>query len=192
MIARCSETIITWLIKQDAIKVEDKALYEYAVYSLLLTFSPLILILVFGFLMGKVKESALLILPFMLLRKFSGGFHAKHDWTCLIGSCGLLFLCVYAASNITCSVALSVVTFGAVIVLCLCSPIDSENRRLALDEKKKYKLVTCMIAVIFAMVFVLLMLIKADTYAVCIAIGLILSAGLQLPCIVQYFLQKIK
>lgn len=76
------------------------------------------------------------------------------------------------------------------IILCLCSPIDSENRRLTLDEKKKYKLVTCMIAAIFAMIFVWMMEIKADTYAVCIAIGLILPAGLQLPCIVQYFYER--
>lgn len=182
---RCIGSIVTWLIRHDAIKDADRELYEYAVYSLLITLSPLLIIIVIGCLMGMVKESVLLILPFMIIRKFSGGFHAKHGWTCFIGSCAVLFLCVILASHITCNVVLDAVVLGAVTSLCIWSPIDSDNRRLSDGEKRRYKKVTCVTAVTFMLLYVLLCLAKSDTYAVCIAVGLVLPAGLQLPCILQ-------
>lgn len=183
MITRCAGRLTAWMIQHDAVLPEDRELYEYAVYSLILTVSPMILVMIMGGLMGNLKEGIVLIIPFMVIRKFSGGYHAKHDWACLLGSCGLLFVCVCAASHITCSVGLCIVTFGAAASLCILSPIDSENRRLTPNEKKRYKKTTCVIAAVSVMLFVFLMAIRADTYAVCIAVGLILSAGLQLPCI---------
>lgn len=183
MITRCAGKITTWMIKQDAVVPRDRELYEYAVYSLILTVSPLVLVMVIGGLMGMFTEGIVLIIPFMAIRKFSGGYHAKHSGVCLLTSCGVLFLCVCLASHITCSMGLCIATFGAAASLCVWSPIDSENRRLMPDEKKRYKKTTCIIAALFAMVFVFLLAINADTYAVCVAVGLLLSASLQLPCI---------
>jgi len=190
VITYCTEVISAWLVKHEAIEPDDRELYEYAVHSLLLTLSPLILIMIIGGLMGLVKESILIIIPFMVIRKFSGGFHAKHEWTCLIASCALLFLCLYAVSHIKCGMLLSIVTFGGVISLMICSPIDSENRRLQLNEKKRYKFMTGVIAFAFAIVYILFYLHGADTYAACIAVGLLLSAGLQIPCIPQLIKSK--
>lgn len=190
MIAHCVGAITTWLIRHEAVEEKDRELYEYAVYSLILTFSPLILIIMIGGLMGVIKESILLILPFMIIRKFSGGFHAKHEWTCLCGSCVLLFLCVFAATNIKCGIILHVVTVVAVISLVVCSPIDCENRRLQEHEKRRYKLVTAVTALLFELVYLLFLFFGAGTCAVCIAVGLILSAGLQIPCIPQMIKSK--
>ncbi len=185
MMEHCIGSIVTWLIRHDAVEDADRELYEYAVYSLLITLSPLFIIVVIGSFMGMVKESVLLILPFMTIRKFSGGFHAKHGWTCFIGSCAVLFLCVILASHITCNVVLTAVVLGAVTSLCILSPIDSDNRRLSEEEKRRYKKVTCITAGIFAILYVLLYLAKLDTYAVCVAVGLVLPASLQLPCIMR-------
>ena len=190
MILRCAKIIVTWLIKHETICSDDRELYEYAVYSLILSFMPLIIIMIMGSFMGKTKESILVILPFMIIRKYSGGYHAKHDWTCFLGSCGLLFFCIYMAAHIPCSTGLCIVTFIAVVSLCICSPIDSENRRLTSVEKKRYKLTACGIAVVFFALFVLLKFLKADIYAVCVAVGLILPSLLQLPYIIAVVWNK--
>ena len=71
------ENISAWLIKHDAIKSEDKELYEYAIYSFFITISPLFLVILISGIMGKLFEGIVVIIPFMVLRKFSGGFHAK-------------------------------------------------------------------------------------------------------------------
>lgn len=185
MIAHCIGKITAWLIKQGAIPDTDRELYEYAIYSLLLSLSPLAFMIAVGCLTGFITEGILLILPFILVRKFSGGFHAKHAYTCLIGSCGLLLLCLYAALHMKCGIGLHIAVLAAIISLIVCSPIDSENRRLELCEKLAYKRTTGFIALFFGVLYMLFLFLHADVYAVCIAVGLILSAVLQIPCIPQ-------
>ena len=185
MISGFIGNISTWLIKHSAIKPEDSELYEYAIYSFIITISPLFLVLLISGIIGKLLEGVVIIIPFMMLRKFSGGFHAKKAGTCFIGSCILLFLCINATSYLICNFMLKTLTLGAAISLCILSPVDSENRRLTDAEKIAYKKTTMFIVIFFMIVFVLLLIAEKEKYAMCIAIGLILSASLQLPCIIS-------
>lgn len=192
MIYACIENITEWLIRHKAISPSDRELYEYAIYSFLITILPLFIVIFIGGAIGKIWESIVIITPFMLLRKFSGGFHAKSVRTCFICSCVLLFLCIIVACNIPCNMVFKIITLGAATSLCIWSPIDSENRRLTPDEKKSYKKTTCIITLFFITIFVFLLVIKVDRFAVCIAMGLVLSAGLQLPCIIKELIFKLK
>lgn len=180
-----SECITTWLIKHGAVDREDRELYEYAAYSLIITISPLFIIMVIGCAMGETIESILIIIPFMLIRKFSGGFHAKHAWVCMISSCGILFLCVYIVAHIQYSIFINIIMICATISLILLSPIDSENRRLELSEIKKYKITTIVMVMIFAIIYCLFLFIGQKTYAICIAEGAVLTAALQIPCMFE-------
>ena len=47
MISGFIGNISTWLIKHSAIKPEDRELYEYAIYSFIITISPLFLVISF-------------------------------------------------------------------------------------------------------------------------------------------------
>lgn len=189
MISRCVIGITDWLISSEAIEEEDRALYEYAVHSLMLSLAPVVLVMMIGATLGAVKEGLVLIVPFMTIRKFSGGYHAKREMNCLAASGVSLTACVWLAVHAEGSLVLSLLTLIAAISLSVFSPIDSENRRLDDEEIKRYRLITRMIALFFAGLYILLLALGADTYAVCIAIGLILSAGLQVPCIVKKMLK---
>ena len=70
---------------------------------------------------------------------------------------------------------------AAVISLGICSPVDSENRQLDPQEKKKYKKITIWIAMAFFAIYMLLLLLRLDYYAKWIAAGLILPAVSQIP-----------
>lgn len=74
---KCTDTVVNWMIRCNAINEADKELYKYALYSFFLLVSPLILAGVIGFGLGSVKHGVALIFPFVVLRKFSGGYHAK-------------------------------------------------------------------------------------------------------------------
>ena len=91
---KCTDTVVNWMIRCNAINEADKELYKYALYSFFLLVSPLILAGVIGFGLGSVKHGVALIFPFVVLRKFSGGYHAKNLHTCILGSGFLLFLCI--------------------------------------------------------------------------------------------------
>lgn len=190
MIGLCADGITDWLIRHKAIEEQDRELYAYAAYSFIMTISPLLLSIMFGFIAGMVKQSIILIIPFMVIRKYSGGYHAKNAYSCLISSCLLLVLCIYATSFIMCGFKLAVVTAIAVGSLIICSPVDSENRRLEPDERKRYKYMTMVLALSFGLLFAVLCLLHMDTYAVCVSVGIILTAGLQIPCI--FSLVKVK
>ena len=73
-----------WLIKHNAIAPSDRELYEYALYSFLLSLTPLIIFLVISGVIGMFWEGMLIVFPFMVLRKFAGGFHAKHAFVAVI------------------------------------------------------------------------------------------------------------
>lgn len=186
-----SQSITSWLISRGAVAYEDRELYEYAVYSFILSISPLFIIGCIGFMMGKLIESILVIIPFMIVRKYSGGFHLKYAWLCMIFSCCILFGCVYFVGVIKYGTLLNMSVFLSIISLMVLSPIDSENRRLDLYEKKKNKKNTIIILLLLGSIYCLLLLLHQTRFAVCIAEGIVLTASLQWPCVVdKIFFQK--
>lgn len=187
-----SEHMASWLIKHGAIPQEDRVLYEYATYSFIISILPLFIVMFFGVIQGKTVESILLIIPFMLIRKFSGGYHAKHSWVCIISSCAVLFLCVYIVSDIRYGMLLNIAMLCAAASLVALSPIDSENRRLDDSEKKQYKKITIIMVIVFVILYFLLSLLGNKIYSICIAEGIIITACLQVPCLLQKLLFIIK
>lgn len=180
---RLSECITTWLIKYGAVEQVDRELYEYAAYSFILSISPVVMIIIIGSLMGIPVESILIIIPFMFIRKFSGGFHLKHAWVCMIFSNSILFICVYMAAHIKYSSLTDIIMICAAVSLMIFSPIDSENHLLDLSEKKKYKITATIMVIAFVIVYCLFLFTNHKIYAVCIAESVVLTACLQVPCV---------
>ena len=87
--------IINWLIKSKAIKDDERELYEYALYSIVLLLSPAFISIAIGCIMGIPINGVLMVIPFLFLRKFSGGFHAKHACTCFVGRLRLIVAYCY-------------------------------------------------------------------------------------------------
>ena len=131
--------ISQWLADENVIEQKDKGLYEYALKSVLITICPFIAALVIGSLMGMIKEAVLLIIPFMIIRRFSGGYHTKNIWTCLILSCGLIAGFTYLSQYIDNKWIISFITAAASIELMVLGPVDSVNYRLTYDEKQYFK-----------------------------------------------------
>ena len=134
-----TDTVVNWMIRCNVINETDKELYKYALHSFFLLVAPLILAGGIGFCLGSVKHGVALIMPFMVLRKFSGGYHAKNLYVCILGSGFLLFLCIILSMRMRCDWKWAMSTVIASVSLIAFSPIDSENRKIDTDEKKTYK-----------------------------------------------------
>lgn len=50
-----------------------------------------------------LTEGLLLVIPFMVTRKFSGGYHARHAYTCMIISVGMLVSSFYVVIHTECN-----------------------------------------------------------------------------------------
>lgn len=192
MIRNCAGRIVEWLIGCNTIGNEDRELYEYAVYSLFLWVVPLFFAVITGVCLGKVEQSITIVVPFMLTRKFSGGVHAKYPWVCFICSCTLLGICTYLSGYLIYSWKIALITAAAVVWLGYFSPIEHENKRLDGNERKLYKKITIMITSISWCVEVVLYLLDQGEYAICISLGILLTAGLQWPVITKMYLHLFK
>lgn len=113
-----------------------------------------------------------MIIPFMLLRKFSGGYHAKTLFRCMIISCLLLFLCMEITIHISYSWNILVFAGIAGSSLIIQSPIDSENKRLEEVQKRQYRKIVCGFVMFFLALIFILWKLNAQKYAVSIAVGI--------------------
>lgn len=147
---KCAGAIITWLIHQQAIQERDRELYTYALYNMVLLIIPLGLTVIFGEIIGNVKQGIVMMLPFITLRKYSGGYHAKTPLRCMIISSLLLFLCIKITSEISCSLRLLLFTVIMGVSLILLSPVDSDKRKLDKQQKRKYRKVVCVLVLFFS------------------------------------------
>lgn len=185
----CAKKLTQWLIKYEAIETEDKELYEYALYSMGITLSPLVIVLIFGLWMEVPIEGVTMVLPFLCIRKYSGGYHAKSAKSCFISSCLLLMLCVWLVTKIEYGVWLGILVLVSVCSIAYFSPIDSENRRLEEDEiqdcKKKAVLSSC----VFVLSRIVFLILGLENLVVSVSVGLVLSAVLQIPAIIKKFME---
>ena len=124
--------------------------------------------------------------------KFSGGYHAKKLHTCIMGSGFLLFLCIMLSMHMQCDWKLAIATVIASVSLIAFSPIDSENRRLDTDEKRTYKKIIVFCVIFFGLLDIALFLLGKYVYTICFSVGILLTTGLQVPCIIKKMCKSTK
>ncbi len=181
-----------WLVQQDAIESSDRELYEYAIYSFLISVMPLAIFLIVSGIMGMLLEGLLIVIPFMVIRKFSGGYHARHAFTCMFISVGLLTSSFYVITHADCSWLFHILAAISGLSVAFNSPIDSENKRLKEDEIKQYRHTTYLLIIISVGLYSVLVVLHQTHYAVCIAVSLVLTALMQLPCILKKKNERMK
>ncbi len=185
MITRASLTVAKWLLHTGAISESDKELYEYAAYNFFFSMVPLCLVTILGGVTGMVVEGILMLLPFMLIRKFSGGFHLKSSSICLISSTLLLamFLFVIRIVIVEQHVILFICFVAAsAIQIFFCSPIDNEARKLNEKEAAMFKKIARIMSTLFFTLYIVLLLFGQLRVSIPIGGGIILTALLQIPC----------
>lgn len=176
---RYAKKLSKWLYVQETIEERDMELYEYGAYVLLINVSPFLLSLVIGSIMGLTINGLIFIIPFILIRKFSGGGHAKRTDVCFVLSVVIISLGIYLTKEIALGIPLHIIMICSVISLILLSPIDSENRRLSVKEKRIYRNIASGLVIIFSILYTVLCIWKKEEMAVSISLGIILTACLQ-------------
>lgn len=186
MIKRISAVAAKWLLQTGAISASDVELYEYGIYSFLFTMCPLGLVLIISIFLNMIAEGILLIIPFILVRKFCGGFHFRSSVLCGIVSTAVLtafLLGIRLVMNTGSYGWWALVLLLSTVQIIVFSPIDSEGRRLTPNEKKVFKKIAIALSVIVVLLCVVLATCHQMWAAVPVGSGVILSAALQFPCL---------
>lgn len=189
MIRFVSRAVAKWLLKHGAISVNEKELYEYGIYSFLFTLTPLFLVLMVSIPLNMAVEGVLLITPFILLRKFAGGFHFQTPLPCIIVSTVVLLgrlLEIRVILEYGSFIIHTLLVYASIVPICILSPIDSENRQLSAKEKSAFHRIAIVLATINAALYSLLLILRTVEIAIPLGTGMILTALLQLPCLFEH------
>lgn len=187
MIPYISAWIVKWLLQSGVISENDVELYEYAVYSFLFGLMPVCLAIIIGAIFGHVVDSVLMIIPFMLIRKFSGGFHLKSASICFVSSTLLIsiFLFVIQVVNTKIEIiAFNLAVITSTVQIFICSPINNDARTLTEKEYVVFKKTARIMAIVFLMLYAMLLILGQNAFSTPIGAGIILTALLQVPCLV--------
>lgn len=188
MIDKLSACIVNWLKREGSVTESETEIYLYAAYSLIWGLLPFVIVAAWGILFDALRESILLILPFMLIRKFSGGYHLSKSGICFATSSMLLGVTVWGIKTINSTVIATELTITAILaVICICifSPVDSDARRLTAKEIRMFGNTARAIAIILLIVYLILVALGRYEIAFPVGAGIILPAGLQLPALIR-------
>ena len=150
MIDKLSERIAQNLLTAQALDEKDINLYQYAIQVLICTLLNYSAFVVIGIIFGMFWENFIMIVPFSLIRKFTGGYHANKYRNCFIGSIAIDIMCLLIIRNI---IGVGLYVFGGItiisfILICIFSPVEHKNKKLNSKEKAIYKLIAVVLSVL--------------------------------------------
>ncbi len=149
---------------------EQKQVIAYGLIAIFQTLLMTIIVLVLGAILNIFIESAILCFAVSILRKYSGGAHASSIVSCT--TIGVVF-CI--GFGMTCK-ALGAITMPWILLLGLCmlvftfafyiaiknAPVDSPNKPIRTEQKKK-KMKTATILLLFVYMVVSAILLFNDS-----------------------------
>lgn len=183
MIQELSSKVAKWLEQEGAISGKDNKLFSYAVYSFLFGLLPIFIVMILGLAFGMLQEGLLMITPFMLIRKFSGGYHLDSPKLCVILSIALLALAMGFIKLIDQNGYIQLLTvFVLLSVVCICtfSPVENDARKLTDKERQLFRIIACILAVIVVSVYLIMYATISVRYTAAFGMGILLAAILQI------------
>ena len=177
--------IADWLISHGEINEEDRDLYQYALKNLLHAILPISLSLIVGLLFHCPERTLIIILPFVCLRRFGGGFHLRNAWVCMFFSAILITDCLAISFLIRNQEKVLVCAlFAGISMICL-SPVQHLNKQLTKEERKRCKRQVSFLVLFFSLLLALFYSMGLKDETVCLSIGMMLPATLQYPVLIE-------
>lgn len=145
------------LILRGIISENERPIYQYGLEVFLEMILAYLSILILALIFGNIFETVVFLFVFMLLRTYTGGFHASTRFRCYVLSlcmygCFSIILFVFPENWIS-DVAMgnALITFVTVSVL---SPIVHENRHVEVQERRYYRKVSIIMCMLFVVLIV--------------------------------------
>lgn len=162
MATAIAEHIVGKLIAASAVEEVDRKLYVYGFFLLITRFFFFLVTVIVGCLLGIPCESVVFYIAFILLRTYAGGVHAKTETSCTVLTTLALGMAVATIKILEASnVGIKTLLVFSNLCIWLFSPLDSSEKPLKTEEKRRYRKICYRLllicdAVIFAADFMML------------------------------------
>ena len=139
-------------------------LFDIYVYGFELLFSSLMstsIIFVVGMLLGRIIETIVFLITFVLLRSFTGGYHANSYLLCaLVTSLSYGFVLLLSELIKVSINAYIILALVGLVVLLIFAPKEHPNKKLTTEKKIKFKIISI---IIFALIMIVGIYIKINS-----------------------------
>lgn len=154
-IEKTSEKIVEYLVDSKTVDdtTEIRGFYQYGIEITISSLLNIVLLLIIGLVCGHILDTIIYLPLFILLRRFTGGYHANTYFKCNLIGC-ITFICVLIIRDIILRVAMNktlilIVGVVSIIVILVCCPIENKNKPIPNEKKTKYKLFATFISAIY-------------------------------------------
>ena len=185
MVENLSRHIALWLIKSGILKDDDSELYIYAIQYLLLIINPTVIFTVYCIATHNTWIGLIEVFSFLLIRKYSGGYHCQSSTACLIFSVIILIAIAWLSSFIKPSLYMFIALIIADMELIIKGPVISVNHSVSDSEKKYYH--RCLIGILAVFNIIIITATASNLYrtASCISIVIIFCFISHIACMTE-------
>lgn len=177
MILLISNRITDILIKNDIIFSKDKELYVFGIEQGSIMLLNIITTIIVGFALGMAWQGIVVLIVYIQLRIYAGGFHAKTQLKCYLFSIGLTSAALLGIKMVPWTGFICLmVTIVASGIIFLLAPIEDSNKPLDQMELGIYKRRTRFILGSLLIMALLLWLLGQQQISICIIMAVSLLA----------------
>ena len=190
MLRLVSKTIANKICEKGLVDNEDVSIYTYGLEVLISTVFSFLTIMLIGFLFSAVFEAVFFLSVLVVLRRFTGGYHAKTYIGCNL-SCSLLFITTLFLNRVLSFnlVALIIIHFLGLIIILLIAPVENINKPLSLSKRRVNKKRAVIACLALSMITILLFVIGSKFYSILTIAYIDLLVLLVLGFIISYRLE---
>lgn len=166
--------IVSNLIRTKNVADEDREVYEYALKIFVRGIINFLTVIFIGFGFRMLKESLIIFAAFFVLRKFTGGIHAKSYGFCLLSSAIIFACCLFSVkilNNLNNSYIIFLMSALAVIIICVLAPAKHPNKIMGDSEIKVYKIISIILSIVIFIIIVLCLSFDRKTIAISLAVS---------------------
>lgn len=133
------EKILNKLIADNVIERKDIPAYRFGIEAMMLKILHYTTYFVLAVSLGKVTEFIIIFAAFVVLRRNTGGYHAKTRLGCYFLSCAVVIGSLLATEILYFKSISVVIIIIEMVVLLLISPVENKNRPMDEEEVVSFK-----------------------------------------------------
>ncbi len=157
MIERFSKLILEYLIKSNVIENTDteREYYQYGIEITVSSLLNIILIISIGAFTFSIFESIIFLVCFVLIRQFTGGYHADTYFKCNLILCisfAMVLTLYYTTAKYLSTYISILITFICVSIFLVKCPIEHINKPIPDRRKVIHKIVAALLGIVYGVI----------------------------------------
>lgn len=157
MISNLSNKVLNFLLEQKVIQ-DTEYETEYYKYGIEITISSIlniVIIIALGIILGVLKESIIFLICFIVLRQFTGGYHADSYLKCnmyfALSFISLILIYKMTSTILTTFICI-LISFACIVLITTYCPIEHINKPLSHHKKVFNRIIAIIISLIYSFI----------------------------------------